>query len=101
MARPSPPISKTDKRLIRIVRYLKALQAEHGHLWDEDGVDIRLQILNDNYIMHFGPSDYDTDHNGYWAASSLMAHSTEAEMTDIAYNLILEALEDQHTDSQE
>lgn len=43
------------------------------------GADVRLQVVDDGWELHFGDASYDTDHNGYWGASSLPEGKTTAE----------------------
>ena len=39
--------------------------------------DVRLQVLdNGDWAIHSGDASYDTDHHGYWGASSITADET-------------------------
>lgn len=54
--------------------------------------DIRLQVAEDgSSAIHTGDASYDTDHRGYWGASSITPDMTDDECAGVAYDLILAA----------
>ena len=68
-----------------------------GDLASEDGLDVRLQIQEPGppvlWCLHYGSSDYDQDHRGYWGSSSLGADTTDEECLAIANELVDQAEE--------
>lgn len=60
---------------------------EHGS--DFSGTDVRLQVSEDGgWTLHFGSSDYDQDHRGFWASSSVARACTWQEARETARELI-------------
>ena len=56
---------------------------------DFRGSDVRLQVNDDGgWTLHYGSSDYDQDHRGYWACSYINRGCTRAESRDIAIKLV-------------
>jgi len=53
--------------------------------------DVRLQCDDSGWSVHSGDAQYDTDHRGYWGASSV---STDSEFAEIAADLIDQAKDD-------
>lgn len=63
--------------------------------YDEEGeiyVDIRLQCLGGGVNFYWGDSQYDIDHRGTWAYSSVRLEAPREEveevMTELYYNLM-------------
>lgn len=81
MARnPFPSIKALTAELLDVKRGLSA---------DDDYLDVRLQVMpGEGWSLHTGDSQYDTDHRGFWGASSLDAHSA---CRSVAVELIDEA----------
>lgn len=65
---------------------------------DVDFVDIRLQLVDGTYYIHFGDSQYDTDHRGSWGYGEVNTHSEEGFTPDTfketAETIVDEALAD-------
>ena len=54
-------------------------------------LDVRLQVLEDeDWVIHTGDAQYDTDHSGFWGAGYLTKCSN---CRDLARDLINEAAE--------
>lgn len=83
-----------------IVEVAQALErCRNSYLPDcEDGsLDVRLQVYPDgDWAVRWGSADYDTDHRGYWGASSI---DDETRLLDVAHDLICQAAE--HAADQE
>lgn len=63
---------------------------------DLDYIDVRLQVLADGtWFVHCGDPCYDTDHRGYWGASSITRDRRIGEVDDIAQDL-LDDVQDMH-----
>jgi hypothetical protein len=53
------------------------------------GTDVRLQVTEDGgWILHFGSADYDQDHRGFWACSSVRRGCSLIEARETARELI-------------
>ncbi len=52
------------------------------------GGDVRLQIQNGSWQLHFGDAQYDQDHSGAWASASVPWGCTLAESREIARELL-------------
>jgi hypothetical protein len=60
-----------------------------------EGIDVRLQVYEDGaWAVHFGDGSYDTDHRGYWGASSVPGNSERFSATAVAKELIDQAKDD-------
>ena len=60
---------------------------------DPESVDVRLQVYPDgDWAIRVGSADYDTDHRGYWGASSLDGRRFNSR--DVARDLINQARDD-------
>lgn len=58
---------------------------------DEEGTDVRLRVQADgDWELKVGLSDYDTDHRGYWGASSI---SSDSDVKAVAADLLDQAEE--------
>lgn len=73
------------------------IHSKKGIDWDDcdtgEGkwIDVRLQVYpSGHWAVHLGPSDYDSDHRGYWGASSI---SPRSNCKKLAKELIEQALE--------
>ncbi len=59
---------------------------------DEDndgGLDVRLQVWPDgDWTTRFGNSSYDQDHRGYWGSGYVIAADTDAELLDLAKDMV-------------
>lgn len=55
---------------------------------DFAGTDCRLRWHDGSWSLLTGSSDYDQDHRGYWACSSISYDCTRAEAKEIAHDLI-------------
>jgi len=64
---------------------------EEGELY---GVDARLQVLpNGSWQLWWGSPDFDTDHRGYWGATTLPGNNQKFDSTGAARDLIDQAKE--------
>jgi hypothetical protein len=61
------------------------------------GTDVRLQVHGENWYIHTGSADYDTNHRGYWGASPLPWG--RANLAGLARELVEQA-KDMHADEQ-
>lgn len=62
--------SKFPKILVREVAHTLRNINANVESFQEDGCPVRLQVYDDGrWIVHWGLSDYDQDHRGYWGAS--------------------------------
>ena len=62
--------------------------------WDDEGYPVRLRYLDGSWEVLRGSPDWDTDHNGVWAASSLWDGMDDDDFMNVANGLIDE-IEDQ------
>ena len=59
-----------------------------------DETDVRLQLHNDGTIsIHYGDAQYDTDHSGYWGASTLSQSDSTADLEYMARDLVNQAID--------
>lgn len=75
------------------VRDLEAayIEAEDG---DEQAIDVRLQVYEDGrYCVRSGDASYDQDHRGFWGASSVAAEDSDADLSQLARDLVAQALD--------
>ena len=67
-----------------------------------DEIDVRLQVRrwgsDLDWDLHSGGADYDTDHRGDWGSGSVGPDDTDAELAELARDLIAQARE-QHAQS--
>ena len=68
----------------------------------EEGCDVRLQVYEeeDCWTVRYGDASYDTDHHGYWGASSVpgvvKGVVKRFNSTDVARDLIEQAKDQYH-----
>lgn len=79
-----------------VARELRMINTTTGDFEDEfgerDGIDVRLQVHEGGgYSIHEGDSQYDTDHRGYWGASSVPGNNKRFNAIDLAKELIDQA----------
>lgn len=87
-----PKTSDVAHDLKEIAREVKSY-----HLVDEDSVDVRLQVEeNGDWRLWSGDSQYDTDHHGYWGASSIPSDG-KVDARSVALDLISQAKESWQT----
>lgn len=56
---------------------------------DEPAGDCRLQVMDDEeWSFHTGDSQYDTDHRGQWASSSVGVGISKREAREIARDML-------------
>jgi hypothetical protein len=64
----------------------------------EGECDVRLQVYPDgSWAVRWGLSDYDTDHHGYWGASSVPGNGRRFSSADTARELLGQAKDDYYT----
>lgn len=57
-----------------------------------ESTDVRVQATDGgNWSLHTGSSDYDTDHRGYWGASSIEATDDDAKLGRILADIVNQA----------
>lgn len=67
----------------------------------DEGCDVRLQVYPDGtWNVHWGPSDYDQDHRGFWGASGIPGGKRRFRSREIARDLINQA-KDAYAESEE
>lgn len=54
---------------------------------------VRLQVSNGDWQLHVGEACYDTDHHGYWGDGEIAPDMTDLEVSDLAQELLDEALD--------
>lgn len=65
---------------------LAAFKADLDPAERDNECDVRLQVMEDGcWSVHYGDSQYDQDHRGYWGASAI---SQATNCRDMAINLI-------------
>lgn len=58
-------------------------------------IDVRLQLISpDDYSVKCGDASYDTNHHGYWGASSVSADDSDSDLEATAEDLLEQALDD-------
>ena len=78
---------------------LMAIAAEIEGYGDVPETDVRLQVMdNGSWSVHSGDASYDTDHRGYWGASTVDAKLSKRDAMEIAKDLI-DQVEDQYAQS--
>lgn len=58
-------------------------------------LDVRLQVTEDDWQVHSGDPQYDTDHRGFWGYGTMNAAHTKADCMEMARFMIEEAQEQQ------
>ena len=57
-------------------------------------MDVRVQALDGEYILHTGDACYDTDHRGHWGATSIdVLTANNREIGNVTHDLLEEALD--------
>lgn len=75
-----------------LVEDLKQITTNVEHFREGGTVDVRLQVKEDgSWRTWVGLSDYDTDHHGFWGASTLTVGDVSEELRWIAGDLIEQA----------
>ncbi len=90
-----PSIKEITDEIISYRDYLKN-NFDPKDIEDEEGNaggDCRLQVLEGCWQVHTGDSSYDTDHRGFWGASSVSIEATKKDCREIARDLIGQATE--------
>ena len=67
---------------------------------DSEPVDVRVQIDEGQCFVHYGDAGFDTDHSGYWGASSVSRDDSDADLHTLACVMIEEALDTQACDAE-
>lgn len=86
-----------------ILRDINAETIEISDNPDENGIDVRLQVYpNGQWAVRSGLSDYDTDHHGFWGASSVPGNGKRFRSEEIAKDLLSQCRDDhaQSTDGK-
>jgi hypothetical protein len=64
--------------------------------WQIDEGDIRLQVYeNGGWIVRTGDASFDTDHSGFWGASSIASNANKRQCRETARELIGQARDQQ------
>jgi hypothetical protein len=70
------------------LRYL----ATSCYIDPEEGLDVRLQVYPDgSWSIHAGDPSYDVDHRGYWGYGTITDVDTEADLSELALDLVEQA----------
>lgn len=87
-------IGELAEDIYQHAKYLRAT-FEPDKLWtpeeDKEGAthqDCRLRVFEGYWWFYTGDSSYDTDHRGFWSASSIPYHCTREQSREIARELI-------------
>lgn len=59
--------------------------------FDQQGLEVRLQVVDGSWQLHTGDPQYDTDYRGVWGAGALTGRESVRETRDLAKQLIEEA----------
>jgi hypothetical protein len=76
---------------------LKAVAAElhNPKRWcepaNDNEVEVRLQVVDDSWVVHVGSPQYDTDHHGYWGSGTV---TPKTNCRELARDLIDQAKDD-------
>lgn len=81
-----PNVHELFEELKDIRKYLRNEEIEE--------TDVRLQVVDDGWMVHTGDASYDTDHRGAWGAGSVSRHDTDNDLRAIGADLIAEVQED-------
>lgn len=74
-----------------LIDFLKSVRGLDGA---DFPLDVRYQLFADGSCnFHSGDASYDTDHRGYWGASSVAADATDTDLYSIAEDMIEQALD--------
>ena len=65
----------------------------------DESCEVRLQVYeNGNWVVHYGDPQYDTDHHGFWGASSVpgyfSGHTRRFNSMDVARDLLSQVRDD-------
>ena len=67
---------------------------------ESDSVDVRIQVASDgSWSIHSGDACYDTDHRGYWGASSIGQYDSAEELRSVAEDIIGQAMDSFHEEN--
>lgn len=92
-------------QVLEEIRYVRNLATMEGN-----DVDVRLQVRIGVYDdgeygccwdVHFGSAQYDTDHRGFWGASSVPPNAGSALVLNIATDILKEAVDARHENPSE
>lgn len=53
-----------------------------------EGLDVRLNVQSDGWLVLFGDPGFDADHRGLWGSSVIHADDTREELYRVAQDLI-------------
>jgi hypothetical protein len=74
-----------------IVYHAQLFNENYDPEYHEKDCDVRLQIVDGSYQVHWGDPGYDTDHRGFWGVSSLRLNMTKKECYSTAKELLDDA----------
>lgn len=80
--------------LVQELKYAREDAAEY-----ETDIDVRLRVHGGSWELKTGDAQYDTDHRGYWGASSVSARDTDRDLMNTAEDLI-DQVEDDYAMSE-
>jgi hypothetical protein len=61
----------------------------------QDETEVRLQVTEDSWEVHYGDPGYDTDHRGFWGSGIL---TTSSDVEELAEELLEQVEEDYATE---
>lgn len=75
---------------------IKAVATELRHInkqtfetYEEDGIEIRIQLYPaGDWYLHVGDPSYDTDHQGFWGATTIPGNNKRFSSIETARDLI-------------
>lgn len=76
--------------------FVKAVRDQaraESHIEDDDAfsIDVRAQFVDGSWDFHSGDPQFDQDHRGGWGYGSIDAESDEADIANVAWELLSEA----------
>lgn len=76
-----------------IIGELEGIRANCG-AYGYPETDVRLRYFEGDWEIKTGDSQYDTDHRGFWGASSVCEDAENLELQDIAVDLVEQVMDD-------
>ena len=80
-----------------IVHHAQLFNENYDPKYQDEYQDIRLQVVDDSYMVHWGDPSFDTDHRGFWGVSSLFPKMTKKECYAVAKELINDAADNYYS----
>jgi hypothetical protein len=84
---PVPTVTQVSRELVAIQRLLERCEPGDQH------TDVRLQVTESGWQVHYGDLSYDDDHSGHWGAATLSVGDDLKDRRAIALDLIDQVLD--------